>query len=288
MKNIEIPDSYNYIAVFLTLSCNLTCTYCINHLSGKAQKKRLLNGQDWISLINRIQTRPDLPITIQGGEPTIHPHFYQIISGIPEQTPVDLLTNLQFDPIVFKEKIPAYRFKRNAPYASIRASYHPTTMDWKTTLEKAIWLKNNEYSISLNAVLHPDNQEEILRAQKEALGLGLEFKTKEYLGLYQNKIMGTYLYEEACFQETSKTVLCKTSELLISPDGQAYRCHHDLYNNMGALGSLLNPEFEIVEQFKECQKFGQCNPCDVKIKNNRFQEWGHTSVEIKLEPIATI
>jgi hypothetical protein len=29
-----------------------------------------------------------------------------------------------------------------------------------------------------------------------------------------------------------------------------------------------------------CYNFGDCNPCDVKIKTNRFQEYGHTSVEI--------
>lgn len=31
MKEIIIPDSYNYIAVFLTLSCNYRCSYCINY-----------------------------------------------------------------------------------------------------------------------------------------------------------------------------------------------------------------------------------------------------------------
>ena len=33
--------------------------------------------------------------------------------------------------------------------------------------------------------------------------------------------------------------------------------------------------------FKECRYYGKCNPCDVKVKTNRFQIFGHTSVEIR-------
>lgn len=281
MDQIIIPANYNYIGLFLTLSCNLTCSYCINHLSGPAHKKRLLSGDEWISGLSRIVTRPDLPITIQGGEPTIHPHFYKIVQGIPAETPIDLLTNLQFDPIKFNDQIPPTRFRSDSPYASIRASYHPTTMNWKITLEKALWLKKKGYSISLNSVLHPDAKTEILRAQQEAISAGVEFKTKEYLGMYQNQLMGSYAYKEACFQEKTQEVLCKTSELLLAPDGQVYRCHHDLYNSHGAVGSVLDAQFNIQNEFKFCNKFGKCNPCDVKIKNNRFQQWGHTSVEIR-------
>ena len=76
--------------------------------------------------------------------------------------------------------------------------------------------------------------------------------------------------------------MCKTSELLIDPFGEVYRCHHDLYNQLNTVGSILDPEFEIKDIFRSCQYYGNCNPCDVKIKNNFQQVFGHTSVEIQL------
>ena len=32
---------------------------------------------------------------------------------------------------------------------------------------------------------------------------------------------------------------------------------------------------------RPCDVYGHCNPCDIKVKTNRFQEFGHTSVQIE-------
>jgi len=79
----------------------------------------------------------------------------------------------------------------------------------------------------------------------------------------------------------SKKVLCRTTELIIGPNGNIYRCHSDLYANRKPIGNLLDSDFEIEDKFRECDFYGHCNPCDIKIKTNRFQQFGHTSVKIK-------
>lgn len=280
MNKITVPQDYNYVGIFLILSCNLSCDYCINTLSGGLVKKKIIPAADWIKLINRLDLPENLPITLQGGEPTIHPDFYNIINGINSHIPVDLLTNAQFDAAKFASLISPSRLKRDAKYASIRVSYHPTTMNWTKTLEKVIWLKEKGYSISLNSVFHPDVETLLLNCQKESLSKGVDYRFKDFLGVYQDKIYGQYKYDNACFSDNLKIVTCKTSELLIAPDGQLYRCHHDLYNAYKPLGSLLDENISISTGFNSCEMYGRCNPCDVKIKNNRNQEWGHTSVEI--------
>jgi hypothetical protein len=63
--------------------------------------------------------------------------------------------------------------------------------------------------------------------------------------------------------------------------GSIYRCHSDLYEGRAPVGNILDPAFQIQEVFRLCDYFGHCNPCDVKLKTNRFQQFGHTSVEIK-------
>ena len=69
--------------------------------------------------------------------------------------------------------------------------------------------------------------------------------------------------------------------LIIGPDGHVFRCHADLYEGREAIGHLLDKEVPLPGEFRECGFFGFCNPCDIKVKTNRFQEFGHTSVEIR-------
>ena len=112
--------------------------------------------------------------------------------------------------------------------------------------------------------------------------LGIDFRTKEFLGEYTGKLYGTYKYDGACERKNTSEVLCKTTELIVGPDGKVYRCHADLYENRLSIGNILDDNFQLADGYRSCRYFGRCNPCDVKIKTNRFQQNGHTSVEIKL------
>ena len=60
-----------------------------------------------------------------------------------------------------------------------------------------------------------------------------------------------------------------------------YRCHSDLYAGRDPIGHTLDPDFQIEDVYRKCDVFGHCNPCDLKVKTNRLQEFGHTSVDIK-------
>jgi len=281
MKPIKIPPHYNYIAAFLTLSCNLTCSYCINRFGVVGSGKKHLSGSDWVKAINRIESRPDLPLTLQGGEPSLHKDFYDIVNNIRADLNIDLLTNLQFDADEFMSKVSPDRIKRDAPYASIRVSYHPQVMELKPLAEKVLTLQKEGYSIGIWGVMHPSQDKMILEAQEYCKGLGIDFRLKEFLGEYEGKMYGTYRYPGACDKEFEKTVSCKTTELIMGPDGSVYRCHSDLYEGRPSVGNVTDAAFELEDIFRPCHVYGHCNPCDIKVKTNRFQEYGHTSVEIE-------
>ncbi len=280
LNKATVANETNYIGVFLTLGCNLSCSYCINHLSGGLIKKGLLTAQDWAFGLNRLDGLQDVPLTLQGGEPTIYPYFYKLVKEIRADFKLDLLTNLQFDPIEFSKHISPDRFKRNSPYASIRVTYHPETMEWDLLIKKAKWMTENGYSICLYGILHPRDEEKIYQASVSAKLNGVEFRTKEFLGEYSGKIFGEYKYNDSVFSDLTKTCQCKTTELLFGPEGNLYRCHHDLYNKYNPIGNILDAKLDLSFVYRDCDKFGRCNPCDVKIKNNRLEKWGHTSVSI--------
>jgi sulfatase maturation enzyme AslB (radical SAM superfamily) len=161
-------------------------------------------------------------------------------------------------------------------------SYHPEVMDLDQTLKKVIKLLEHGFQVGVFGVLHPNHVDQIKFAQKIFKKNGIDFRTKEYLGLYKDKLSGTYTYPDAVFANELRPSLCKTNELLIDPFGDIFRCHHDLYNKFGPIGNILDDTFEIIDDFRRCEFYGNCNPCDVKLKNNRYQKYGHTSVEIKL------
>lgn len=282
MKPIVIPEGHNYIAVFLTLACNLRCSYCINKFEKGHLEKNRLSGEDWVKGLNRIISRDDLPLTLQGGEPSLHPDFFYILNNINPGLNIDVLTNLQFDIDKFMKNVDPNRIKRKAPYASIRVSYHPETMKLEPLVKKVLKLKDAGYSIGIWGVLHPVQEEEVLMAQEYCASLGIDFRTKEFLGEYEGRMYGTMKYDGACDRKFEKPVLCRTTELIVGPNGGIYRCHSDLYEQRPHMAHILDPEFQIDDTFRPCGVFGHCNPCDIKVKTNRFQIFGHTSVEIKL------
>jgi hypothetical protein len=286
MKRIKVPSTYNYIGLFLTLRCNLSCPYCINRFKEDdyVVQRHELTGHQWADIINRIDSANDLPITFQGGEPTLHKGFFDILENTRRDIKFDLLTNLEFDLDIFMDRISPDRFKRDAPYASIRVSYHPDAMDASVLAEKVEKMLKRDYSIGVWMVDHPKWNSHLADARKIFESKGIDFRTKEFLGMYDGQMYGTYKYENSVSgQLQDMPAKCRTSELIAAPDGNVYRCHSDLYSKRPCIGSLTDPNFTVNDVFRPCDCFGMCNPCDVKVKTNRFQEYGHTSVEITFD-----
>lgn len=225
--------------------------------------------------------REDLPLTLQGGEPTTYKDFYELVNGIPQKFKLDLLTNFMFNVDEFIDKIPAKRFTRQAKYAAIRVSYHPGQNDIKDLIAKHHKMRDAGFYVGIYSVATPQNLAHINEVKELCLKEGIDFRLKEYLGFDGAKWHGTYKYDEAISQNVNKYCECKTTELLVAPNGGIYRCHSDLYEQRTPVDSILNANFKLQDIYRPCYVFGHCNPCDIKVKTNRFQEFGHTSVDIK-------
>lgn len=281
LQPLAVPESINYIAAFLTLTCNLRCPYCINNMHGSSVKKGIISGQDWVRALNRLTLRPNLPVTLQGGEPTLHRDFYYIIDNLRPDIEIDILTNLQFDVDEFISRVDPERINRDTRFQSIRASYHPGSVNVDETINKALKLQTAGFNIGLGAVMHPTNLIDIEIAKAKAKEAGIVFFTKEYLGFHNGLLFGTYKYPDAISNYVKKSVLCKTTELLIGSCCDIFKCTRDVYLDENPIGSLLDPKYRITDEYKFCYNYGYCNPCDIKVKTNRFLEHGHTSVDIK-------
>ena len=281
LKPIILPAHFNYIAAFLSFACQLRCSYCINHHGGDLVKKRWMNGDDWIRGLNRL-VACDIPITMQGGEPTVHKHFYEIVKGIKPDLQIDLLTNLEVDADEFMRQIPPQRLKRDAPYASIRVSYHREQQDYDVLLKRVRYLQERGYSIGVWIVDHPEYMDHTRQVRRQALDMDIDLRLKEFLGPLNGHNYGTMRYPDAVNSKELRHCECRTSEFLIDPAGFIFRCHSDLYANRFPIGHILDVQPpRLLGKWVPCAVYGKCNSCDIKIKNNRFQQFGHSSVEIK-------
>ena len=278
---VTLPASYNYIGAFLTFRCPYRCSYCINRFHGDHWRGyREAEGRDWMRFFDRLETR-DVPITLQGGEPGVHPHFLDIVEHASRSHPVDILSNLAFDLKGFVRRVDPARLNRDAPYAPIRVSYHPEQFALGTVLKRVQFLQAAGFRVGLYGVLHPEQLTAVEHARQVCEDLGIDFRTKPFLGWHEGVLHGEYALPEACAGGQPRRCECAPSELLIAPDGSIHQCHHHLYEHSEPLDHIANASLRLEEGYLPCARFGLCNPCDVKVKNNRFQHFGHVAARMR-------
>jgi sulfatase maturation enzyme AslB (radical SAM superfamily) len=224
------------------------------------------SGDFWIENLNKLET--DLSITIGGGEPTLHKDFYNIIKGLKHK--VELLTNLSFNVKQFVTELNPYDFNTNRSFAPIRVSYHAEFMDVYEILDKIQYLVDNGFKVGLYCVNVEQNQSAIEIFKRVISDIpNLVFETKPLLN---NTIkIGT---------KQDKSILCKTHELLLAPNGNIFKCHRDLYKHQEVLGNIALIT-EISSEFRFCNNYMECHPCDTKIKRDRFGNPGYCAVDKK-------
>jgi len=268
---------FNYFEAYLTLRCNLGCSYCINDNDGVVRNRPEMSAEEWGKYLNKINFG-DTPLTLGGGEPTQYPGFFELLDRIKLETQVDLLTNLQFDVTRFIDETSPLRFSRKGKaYKSIRVSYHPEFHKPERLVDDVKTLQDAGYSIGIFGINHPRNLEANVQMSELAREKQIYFFIKDFLGEFDNQQFGYFRYPEA-LDRLKKDALCRTKEVLVDSSGDIYKCHRDLYHDETPIGHISDglPEYK----FRSCDKFGYCNPCDVKSKTNKFLEMGQCAVEI--------
>lgn len=263
LKPLRLPETLNYIGVFLTLECNLNCSYCINDPQQLGRRNVLfsidrksvrkgLTPQEWVMALQRIPFRKDLPITLQGGEPMLYwggKGLGTILPDVPHC--VDLLTNFALKPEVFARNLNGQQAKlqRDAPYPSIRVSYHVDEMNraWKgdgfvELVNRCEALRDygfrvspakSESDVGIYMVEHPQNT--ITQEMRAVYEGRVPFESKEFLGVVEGNLHGHYLYPHSTdliargIYPTTLNCECRTTDLLVDPMGFVWGCHYYLF-----------------------------------------------------------
>lgn len=299
---LTLPESLNYIGLFLTLDCNLNCSYCINDPQQAGRRASIFPIQStdiksmspelWAAGLARIPFSPELPITLQGGEPMLY-WKGQGLGLLLEQTPhyFDLLTNFAMQPEHFVRNLRGQikKLQRDAPYPSIRVSYHAEEMNraWKDRgfaelVDRCAALGDLGFRVSpvkaesdvgIYMVAHPENR---VTAEMESIYRNrVPFETKEFLGVHDNTLYGHYLYPYSTdliargFAENTLSCECRTTELLLDPLGFVWGCHFYLYQSWERGG----PKQQFAALAKRDFAFSECG--DALFAGEAFAPAGH-------------
>ena len=65
----------------LTYRCNLLCSFCYNVLR---ERPELDTGQ-WLEVLDRLKAAGTFKVLLSGGEPLLHPGFWEIARGVRER-----------------------------------------------------------------------------------------------------------------------------------------------------------------------------------------------------------
>ena len=289
MNKIVVPEDYDYVGVYLTDECFLRCPYCItSHHGSNFISRRSVNSLspgEWIRALNRLVLPKNVPITLQGGEPFLYKGIWEILDNTAHK--VDIMTALP--PFLDKKSFLKLKSldwnKRESPYPTIRVSFHKGQNDFKELVDRIAEL-DDFLNIGLYYLSHPAISETEIAAMKDyAKVKSVEFRSKEFLGIHSGKMYGTIKYPGSVEGKIQGIkVHCKNTVVPIAPDGEIYLCHSDLYFNRQdrSLGNILDKAFAFPDGYLPCSNFGLCSECDVKIKTNHYQQYGYTSVDIRL------
>lgn len=102
-----------YATMELTPYCNLKCPMCYVRLDpiAAAKQGRMMSGKQWLEIARQARDMGLFYATLTGGEPLMHPDFWEIYEGMRE---MGILVSIYTNGCLIDEKV-VERFKANPP-----------------------------------------------------------------------------------------------------------------------------------------------------------------------------
>jgi len=209
LRSLKIAQKYgepidcrgtHHIHVYLTFRCTNNCYFCANKLTVKSLPKYSeASGEHWLNYFNRLHNI--LEINFQGGEPTIHDDFHNIINRL-DNFNVIVFTNLNEQHFWKVQEL-----KPNNNNIILKCSYHP--LDEKADV--------NSFAERIKAV------------PKGIICVPHVVKIPEVsYQVYKDAFLrcGIQLAQDEVIRDVDnfKTVICDNHEKAFSPDMKIYPC----------------------------------------------------------------
>ncbi|GAB4151135.1 MAG: hypothetical protein Fur0037_19870 [Planctomycetota bacterium] len=279
-ERFPLPTAEIHVWVaYLTARCNFACDYCIQKeamIPGVRRKPwaryRELSGRQWVDALNGFPVRPEHPLILTGGEPSLHKDFAFIASRL-EGYSLDLTSNLTFD----IDAVAAEMRRHGKRFATSFHTFHPKFHDPERWLDKAERLRDSGMveapvfsMVNLRRFPHFRDEE-----HDRNLAKLLELADRRGLIYQFNEFRGTHM--GAPFDREEKRLIdCTSAWVNIDPEGGIYNCQYHLTRREHSFGNITEIEnarpLPPMGEFFACEDFGHCDPCHENSGHGAFRD----------------
>jgi MoaA/NifB/PqqE/SkfB family radical SAM enzyme len=264
---------------YLTARCNFACDYCIQKPQMVPGQKRKpwgryqeLTGAQWVDALNAFPVRPEHPLILTGGEPSLHKDFAFIASRL-EGYALDMTSNLTFDIDAVAREMRAH----GKQFVTSFHTYHPKFIAPEKWLDQAERLRDSGLvkaptfsMVNLERFPHfrdDEHDRNLAKLVQLADRRGLLYQFNEFRGTH----MGAP-YERA----GKHSIECTSAWVNIDPEGAIYNCQYHLTERKNAFGNVTaiaqcRPLPAMGEWFA-CSDFGHCDPCHENSGHGAFRD----------------
>lgn len=279
-ERFPLPTTGDHVWVaYLTARCNFACDYCIQKPGMVPGQKRKpwgryqeLTGRQWVDALNAFPTRPEHPLILTGGEPSLHKDFAFIASRL-EGYPLDMTSNLTFDIDAFAREMRAH----GKTFKTSFHTYHPKFISPEKWLDQAERLRDSgivEAPVFSMVQLDrfPHFRDEEFDANVQQL---VQLADRRGL-LYQfNEFRGTHM--GAPFDRSGRQEIeCTSAWVNIAPDGDVFNCQFHLTERRNSFGNVTAIDdcrpLPAMGTFFSCSDFGHCDPCHENSGHGAFRD----------------
>ncbi|MFK7743284.1 MAG: radical SAM protein [Planctomycetota bacterium] len=275
---LPTPEIHVWVA-YLTARCNFACDYCIQKpkmVPGQRRKPwgryQELTGRQWVESLNAYPVRPEHPLILTGGEPSLHKDFAFIASRL-EGFDLDMTSNLTFDIDAFAKEMRAH----NKTFKTSFHTYHPKFISPEKWLDQAERLRDSGIvdeptfsMVNLQRFPHfrdDEHDENIVKLAQLADRRGLLYQFNEFRGTH----MG-----EGFNREHKYKIDCTSAWVNIDPEGEVYNCQYHLTERKNSFGNVTRIDscrpLPKMGEFFSCTDFGYCDPCHENSGHGAFRD----------------
>ena len=264
---------------YLTARCNFACDYCIQKpkmVPGQRRKPwgryRELTGKQWVDALNAYPVRPEHPLILTGGEPSLHKDFAFIASRL-EGYDLDMTSNLTFDIEAFAREMRAH----GKTFKTSFHTYHPKFIAPEKWLDQAERLRDSGIveqptfsMVNLHRFPHFRDDEHDRNLHKL-----VELADRRGLVYQFNEFRGTHM-GEAFDREHKYRIDCTSAWVNIDPEGNVFNCQYHLTERKNAFGNITDiatmRTLPRMGEFFACSDFGYCDPCHENSGHGAFRD----------------
>lgn len=258
-----------FLEISLTRSCNYNCSWCnqrydltkpmynMRDSARRIFKNTLRSGQEWIEGLNSNPGKSEYDrLVFSGGEPSLHPDFFDIVSKVKDYRSVIVVTNLSFD---ISKLINACRDSNS--HVIVQPSFHFEFVAFEPFVKKMKAL--DKYHLLSNfipvSIVDLPDRKEPRDYKKKFKQEGYTASIYKFEGYYDGKFIYSDVKGFGSLGEC-RSVSCSSSVNFACPNGDVVFCPSDTYSNeVKTYGNICDKISTVVPDQRNCDRYGACH-----------------------------